>query len=321
MRTAPCAAAPPRAAPPRPAGPPAPRPRPGADAAAVVASFSILGDMVRQLAGDRVRLRTMAGPNVDAHSFQPRPSDAEALRGAALVVRNGLGFDTWMDRLFRAAGYRGAGRHGDRGRSPRAAWRAMRTAMAAARTAADAFRGPGQVPDPHAWQDLRLGPDLCPQHRRGTRGRRPGRRRRYRARAAAYAARLEALDAWVRQQVAAVPERAGARWSPATTPSAISAPPTASPSWPRRASRTEPSPAPRQVAALIRQIRAEGITAVFIEKWPTRHAGTAGAGGRRQRARPALRRCAVRPAGPAPGYEAMFRHNVGLMVPAMRGAP
>jgi zinc/manganese transport system substrate-binding protein len=83
------------------------------EAPLVVASFSILGDLVREVAGSRVRLRTIAGPNVDAHSFQPRPSDAEALRGAALVVRNGLGFDGWMDRMVRAAGLSRRGRHGD----------------------------------------------------------------------------------------------------------------------------------------------------------------------------------------------------------------
>ncbi|OYW08496.1 MAG: metal ABC transporter substrate-binding protein, partial [Rhodospirillales bacterium 12-71-4] len=74
----------------------------------VVASFSILGGLVAQVAGDLVRLRVIAGPDVDAHGFAPRPSDAQALRGAALAVRNGLGFDAWIDRMLRAAGHRGA---------------------------------------------------------------------------------------------------------------------------------------------------------------------------------------------------------------------
>src|SRR5690348_12465226 len=73
----------------------------------VVASFSILGDMVWQIAGGRVTLSVLAGPGMDPHVFQPRPSEAEAIRGAALVVRNGFGFEPWLDRLLRSTGYRG----------------------------------------------------------------------------------------------------------------------------------------------------------------------------------------------------------------------
>ena len=73
----------------------------------IVASFSILGDLVGLLVGDRASVHVIAGPDTDAHAFQPRPSDAEAIRGAALVVRNGLGFEPWLDRMLRAAGYAG----------------------------------------------------------------------------------------------------------------------------------------------------------------------------------------------------------------------
>ena len=73
----------------------------------VVASFSILGDMVRQVGGERVAVRVLAGPDADAHAFQPRPADAAAVRDARLVVSNGLGFEPWLDRLLRSAGQRG----------------------------------------------------------------------------------------------------------------------------------------------------------------------------------------------------------------------
>ena len=76
---------------------------PASAALPVAASFSILGDMLHQIGGDRLALRVIVGPDTDAHGFQPRRSDAEALRGAALLVRNGLGFDAWVDRLARAA--------------------------------------------------------------------------------------------------------------------------------------------------------------------------------------------------------------------------
>src|SRR3712207_5077394 len=71
----------------------------------IVASFSILGDMVREVGGERVAVRSVAGPDADAHSFQPRPSDVLVIQGARLVVRNGLAFEPWFDRLIRSAGY------------------------------------------------------------------------------------------------------------------------------------------------------------------------------------------------------------------------
>lgn len=70
-------------------------------------SFSILGDLVAQVGGERIKVRTLVGPDEDAHAFQPRPSDAREIGKAALVVVNGLGFDDWMTRLARAGGFKG----------------------------------------------------------------------------------------------------------------------------------------------------------------------------------------------------------------------
>lgn len=72
----------------------------------VVTSFSILGDLVSQVGGERVRVRTLIGPDEEAHAFQPRPSDARDIGSAALVVVNGLGFDDWMIRLAHAGATR-----------------------------------------------------------------------------------------------------------------------------------------------------------------------------------------------------------------------
>ena len=73
----------------------------------VVASFSILDDMVKNVGGDRVAVVALVGPNGDAHVYQPTPADAKAVGGANLVVVNGLGFEGWMDRLVKASGYKG----------------------------------------------------------------------------------------------------------------------------------------------------------------------------------------------------------------------
>lgn len=73
----------------------------------VVASFSILGDIVKQVGGDRIEVTTLVGPNGDAHVYQPTPADARSVAVADLVIVNGLGFEGWLDRLISAAGYKG----------------------------------------------------------------------------------------------------------------------------------------------------------------------------------------------------------------------
>ena len=289
----------------------------------VVASFSILGDMIRQVAGDRIALRTVAGPNVDAHTFQPRPSDAEALRGAALAVRNGLGFDGWFDRMVRSANWRGRMVTTTEGLTPRR--------MPAHSHGHGHSHGGGQqqqgqqqgqprtVPDPHAWQDLRLGIRYVQAIATALSAADAANAAAYAAAAEAYVARLTELDAWVRAQIAAVPE---ARRVVVTSHDAFGyfgaaygirflAPQGVS---------TEAEPSAAEVGRLIRQIRSERITAVFMENMGNpatlqRLAQEAGVrvGGR-------LYADALSAAdGPAASYEAMFRHNVALLVPAMRG--
>src|SRR5947207_8315220 len=70
----------------------------------VVASFSILGDFVRNVGGDRVDVTTLVGPNSDTHVYVPTPADAKKVADAKLVFVNGLGFEGWMQRLLKAAG-------------------------------------------------------------------------------------------------------------------------------------------------------------------------------------------------------------------------
>ncbi len=287
--------------------------------------------MVREIGGPRVAVHALVGPGADAHLFQPRPSDAATLRGTALLVRNGLGFEPWLDRLLRATGYRGpavvtttegirprsldggARREHDHGGAPAAG--ARRPA------AGPAPRGAGGVPDPHAWQDLRLGQHYVAAIAAGLAGADPAGAEAYRRSAAAYSARLAALDGWVRRQIATVPperrkvitshdafgyfgDAYGVRF---LAPQGVS---------------TEAEPSAAQVAALIRQIRAEGITAVFVETIgnPAMLRRLAQEAGVRLRGRLYADTLSP-PDGPAPSYEAMFRHNLGLLVPAMRGEP
>src|SRR5438309_11779067 len=70
----------------------------------VIASFSILGDFVRNVGGDRVNVTTLVGPNSDAHVYVPTPADAKKVADAKLVFVNGLGFEGWMSRLVQSSG-------------------------------------------------------------------------------------------------------------------------------------------------------------------------------------------------------------------------
>ena len=122
----------------------------------VVTSFSIIADMTRQIGGDRLALRTIVGADVDAHGFQPKPSDAAALANAALVIRNGLGFEGWLDRMIRSSGFKGRLVTTTEGITPRMMEAHGHDHGGAGRRHHHSV-GPRQVPDPHAWQDLRHG--------------------------------------------------------------------------------------------------------------------------------------------------------------------
>ena len=89
------------------AGLPAVQAQPAPERIRVVATFSILADMVREVGGDHIALQTIVGPNGDAHAFEPAPRDARALGAARVLVRNGLGFEGWLPRLLEASGFHG----------------------------------------------------------------------------------------------------------------------------------------------------------------------------------------------------------------------
>lgn len=65
----------------------------------VVTSFSILGDITRKIGGEHIQVMALVGPDEDAHTYEPSPDDAKALLNARLIIKNGLGFEPWLDRL------------------------------------------------------------------------------------------------------------------------------------------------------------------------------------------------------------------------------
>src|SRR3954467_10637391 len=115
-----------------------------ADKIKAVASFSILGDMLRQVGGDRVEVITLVGPNGDAHVYQPTPSDAKHLSEAKVLVINGLGFEGWIARLEQSSGFKGLVVTASNGITP-----LLMEEGGGAK--------PKRVTDPHAWQNLANG--------------------------------------------------------------------------------------------------------------------------------------------------------------------
>ena len=222
----------------------------------VVASFSLLGDMTRRIGGARIRVHTLVGEDADAHVYQPTPADAKTIAQAVLVVTNGLGFEGWIERLIKSSGYRGkvlaasSGVHtikrsgmGDAGHS-RAAHKA------------DA--------DPHAWQDLVNALRYVDNIAQALAEADPAGKVDYQTNAAQYKEDIRALDAEIRALLASIP---ASRRKVVTTHDAFS--------YFARAYgveflspvgiNTESEPSAAAVGRIIRQIRREHISAIFLE--------------------------------------------------------
>ncbi len=258
----------------------------------VVATFSILGDFVREVGGDRVDLVTLVGPDADAHTYQPKPSDARLLAEAQVLVSNGLGFEGWIDRLAGAAGFKG------------------RRIVASAGATPDA--------DPHCWQDVGCAQRYVANIADGLAAADPANAAGYRARAAQYDRRLAALDDWIRQEIATIPaERrqaitghASFRYFSRAYKVRFDAP---------RGYSTDSEPTARDVANLIRQVREQKTRALFIENMTNPALVAEIARDTGAVVGPRLYSDALsKPGGPAPTYEAMMRHNVSALVEGMK---
>ena len=151
----------------------------------VVASFSILGDFVRNVGGDRVSVTTLVGPDGDAHVYTPTPADAKKIADAKLVIVNGLGFEGWLPRLVQSSGSKADHRHRDQ---------RHRAAQDSAREA-----------DPHAWQSVANAKIYVANIRDALAAADPAGAEAYRANAEGYLAKLDALDREVRAAVAQIP--------------------------------------------------------------------------------------------------------------------
>lgn len=274
-----------------------------AEAIRVVASFTILADLVRQIGGGHVSVDSLVGPDGDVHLYEARPRDLKSLLTARLLVRNGLGLEGWMDRLVQATGFKGT----------------VVTAAEAVKPRTMAAEGGAAEIDPHAWQD----PDNAVLYVRaiadGLVAADPANAADYRAAAGRYSAEIEATDRWIASQFAPIPP---ARRRIVTTHDAfgyygarygiefLAA----------EGISTESEPSAKAIAALVRQIKRENVKAVFIENMTSprmaemlaRETGaTLGAA--------VYSDALSAPDGPAATYLDMLRHNTTLFAAAMAG--
>ena len=222
-----------------------------ADRIKAVASFSILGDMLRQVGGDRVEVATLVGPNGDAHVYQPTPSDAKRLGKAKLLVVNGLGFDGWMPRLQQSSGFKGILVTASKGMKPQQM------------TEVDGSK-PKQVTDPHAWHSVANGRIYAANIRDGLIQADPEGKATYEENAGRFIAAMDDLEQQVRAAIEKVPPAKrkiitshdafgyfGAAYGiQFIAPQGVS---------------TESEASAKDVAKIVRQIRREKIPAVFLE--------------------------------------------------------
>ncbi|WP_428945446.1 metal ABC transporter substrate-binding protein [Pantoea sp. FN060301] len=266
-----------------------------------VASFSVLADIVKEVGGDRVEVKSLVGPNGDPHSFEPMPQDSQSLAKADVVFVSGLGLEGWMDRLINASGYKGQVIVTSRGIATRSMDEEGKT-----------------ITDPHAWNSMKNGEVYATNVMNALIAADPEDADYFRQHGSAYIARLKKLDAWAQKSFAAIPQEKrkvltshdafgyfGQRYGVSfMSPVGFS---------------TESEASASDVAGLINQLKETHIHSYFIENQTDPRlikqiASAAGAKPGGELYPEAL----TKKGGPADSYVAAFTHNVNVMVAGMK---
>lgn len=220
----------------------------------VIATYSILGDIVQNVGGDTIGLRTLVGPNGDPHTFQPSPADSAALADSALIFENGLGFEPWLDELYTASG----------SSAPRMVVTAGLTLQkmigAEPAEAGDGF-------DPHVWHSVANVITLTKSIRDALVRADPTHAAIYNAQADTYLAQLQELDTWILEQVQTLPKDKrklvtshdtfgyfAERYGFEIVGTALAS-----------ASTESAGPSAAEIAALVEEIKIAGVPALFAE--------------------------------------------------------
>lgn len=276
----------------------------------VVASFSILADITREIGGRRAAVTSLAPVGTDMHHYQPRPSEARDVATARVFVINGLGLEGWAERLAGAAGFKGTGVVATKG------IKALTARLDHAHHGHAHTHGKADI-DPHCWQDVANVRAMLVNIRDGLSLADPAGAVEYDARASAYGRRLDALDAEIRAMIAPIPRD---RRRIVTTHDSFNyyADAYAVDFLAAMGMSADAEPSARAFAALIGQIRKDRIRALFLEH------------GMSPRLMDQLvRETGVRiggtlyadslsgPDGPAPSYVEMMRANTRAIVTAL----
>lgn len=262
----------------------------------VVASFSILGDFVRNVGGDRINLTTLVGPDSDVHVYTPAPADAKRIADAKLVIVNGFGLEGWLPRLVQSAGSKATVVTASAGITPLKS---------------------GAAVDPHAWQSVPNAKIYVTDITTALAAAAPDDADFFRAQEKAYLEKLETLDREVREAVAKIPPERRKVISTHDAFGYFSAEYGIQFIAPLGVS-TETEPSARDIAAIIGQIKAQKTPAVFLEnisddRLIRRIAAETGAriGGT------LISDGLTVEKGPAPTYIDMVRHNIKALTSAL----
>ncbi|PRD17221.1 metal ABC transporter substrate-binding protein [Pantoea coffeiphila] len=266
-----------------------------------VASFSVLADIVQNVGGEHVVVKSLVGPNGDPHSFEPTPKDSQSLAHADLVFVSGLGMEGWMDRLITSSGYKG------------------QTIVASSGINTRKMEEDGKtINDPHAWNSMQNGVIYATNVMNALIAADPTDAAYFRQQGNAYIEQLKKLDSWAQQEFAQIPQSKrkvltshdafgyfGQRYGVSfLSPVGFS---------------TESEASASDVASLINQLKKEKINAWFIENQtdPRLVKQIASATGAKQGGE-LYPEALTEKGGEADSYVAAFKHNVTAMVASMK---
>ncbi|MBK0001349.1 metal ABC transporter substrate-binding protein [Erwinia sp. S38] len=266
-----------------------------------VASFSVLADIVQNVGGEHVVVKSLVGPNGDPHSFEPTPKDSQSLAHADLVFVSGLGMEGWMDRLITSSGYKG------------------QTIVASSGINTRKMEEDGKtITDPHAWNSMQNGVIYATNVMNALIAADPTDAAYFRQQGNAYIEQLKKLDSWAQREFAQIPQSKrkvltshdafgyfGQRYGVSfLSPVGFS---------------TESEASASDVASLINQLKKEKINAWFIENQtdPRLVKQIASATGAKQGGE-LYPEALTEKGGEADSYVAAFKHNVTAMVASMK---
>ncbi len=269
----------------------------------VLATETFLGDIAQNIAGYRLQVETLLRPTVDPHTYEPTPQDAVKISESQLLIVNGLGYETWLAKTLNNIGGN----------------RIVVTATAGLTPHPDPS-GEHKDGDPHMWMNPLNTIQYVKNIRDGLIQLDPAGKDLYTANANAYIAKLQALDQWVKDQVAPLPlskrllvtnHDALGYFAQAYDFKIVGA---VIPSF-----TDEASPSAQQMASLIDTIKSSGAPAIFLDIGENQNLAKqiAAESGAKVVTDLYVESTSV-PSGPAPTYIDMIKHDVTDIVSALK---